>query len=86
MRARTPPQLPLRTVSTDKNTYHVLSTLGRGVQGKVKRGVCAETGQVSATVARIFCVGLPTLSAPTGMHPAAARATAPPFRHALEIV
>jgi hypothetical protein len=35
-----------RLVRSEKHTYRVLGTLGSGLQGKVKRGVCLETDQV----------------------------------------
>ena len=40
------PQLPGRVLHLEKGTLHIGPTLGAGVQGKVKRAVFAETGEV----------------------------------------
>jgi hypothetical protein len=35
-----------RIVAAESHSYRVLETLGSGLQGKVKRGVCVETEKV----------------------------------------
>jgi hypothetical protein len=42
------PQLPGRILRLEKGILHIGPTLGAGVQGKVKRGVFEETGEVGS--------------------------------------